>query len=79
MDDKNRLIFHTQDVGDLAFMMSKANQMYLESLEKGKTFSDEEWERIIAWEELAQDHLDRAYKLVQEIHGKVFNLRHGRE
>lgn len=79
MDDMNRLIFHTQDVDDLAFMMSKANQMYLESLEKGKTFSDEDWERIMAWEGLVQDHIDRAYTLVREIHSKVFNLRHGRD
>lgn len=79
MDDMNRLIFHTQDIGDIAFMMSKANQMYLESLENGKSFSAEEWERINAWNGLVQDHIDRAYTLVKEVYSKVYNLRYERE
>lgn len=79
MDDMNRLIFHTQDIGDIAFMMSKTNLMYLESLEKGKTFSEEELERIKAWDGLIQDHIDKAYRLVKEVYSKVFNLRYGRD
>ena len=77
MDEK--LFTRTDIPSELYYLMGMGNMLYRESLDMGKTFSEEELERIKAWDGLIQDHIDKAYKLVKEIYGKVFNLRYERE
>lgn len=77
MDKK--LFTRTDIPSEIYSLMGMGNMLYRESLDMGKTFSAEELERIEAWDGLIQDHIDKAYKLVKEIYGKVFNLRYERE
>ena len=70
---------YTGNQSDIYALMGMGNMLYRESLDMGKTFSEEELERIKAWDGLIQDHIDKAYRLVKEVYSKVFNLRYGRD
>lgn len=73
------IIFENLDDADeLSYLMAVSNRMYKESLDQGKYFSAEEWDKIQRESAIAQDHIRRAYLLLSDIANLTYKLRNTR-